>query len=99
MKKNSLLDFFKLIIIMLVAVSLLVYSLEAFDSHIDHCQEEHCLHCAMIVYAQSIVVAASAIGVFAAFIFVLVLIISKIHVFINILTHFSLVKLNIQFNE
>ncbi len=96
MKKSNLV--LKLIIIV-VAVSLLVCSLEAVDSHIEHCDEEDCYHCAMIVNAQFIIQIILAIFILLIYKLFNDYLVSKMHIINSIFMHFSLVNQSVQFNE
>ena len=96
MKKNNFL--LKLIII-IVAVSLLVCSLEAVDSHINHCDEEECIHCAIIMIAQSVMQIAFSICIVIIVSLSYKSLISKMHIVISYIMHLSLVNQFVQFNE
>ena len=71
----------------------------AVDSHIDHCEEEHCIHCDIIFNAQIIMTAVFAICAFIAIIYCVKIIVSKIQFFYNFLSFISLVKLSVQLNN
>ena len=95
MKNNLLLK----LIIIAVAVSLIVCSLAAVDSHIDFCDDDDCAHCRIIMIAQSIMQIALSICIIIIICLSYKSLVSKMHIVVNYFMHLSLVNQFVQFNE
>lgn len=97
---NKIKNVIKIIIISVCVFVLIVSSIVSQDLyHLETCKEEHCIKCAMIQIAQTIIESIIAI-VFYVFIgFLIYFFLSRLYNYVKIVIKNSLVFQKVQFNE